>query len=347
MIPLGILLFLLLVFIVLFYGLQRYIVYGQDGVYLDFSGQGQAQSDGMGPSSVDYGVVAEIVYDEADYSEIQTTAGEDLSPVKALYLSAEQVTAETLGSISAQLSSIGANALVLEMKGTQGTLGWYSSVPLASSYGTNGTLDIASAVAPLKEEGIWLVARISCCIDEYMAIRNAPLALATAAGTVYSDTAGIWLDPSNTDVRQYTADLAAELLSLGFDEVLLSDLYVPQPTDGTELVFSQVGSVELTPDIIMSGYALTVRDAVEAAGGKLSVVCDANAWRGGATDSNGQDPELFSRVFDRLYWLTDGNTVTSDMQIVGQAISQDQLASRFVPIMYNTSTTESWAYPYG
>lgn len=222
----------------------------------------------------------------------------DLSPVKALYLSAEQVTAETLGSISAQLSSIGANALVLEMKGTQGTLGWYSSVPLASSYGTNGTLDIASAVAPLKEEGIWLVARISCCIDEYMAIRNAPLALATAAGTVYSDTAGIWLDPSNTDVRQYTADLAAELLSLGFDEVLLSDLYVPQPTDGTELVFSQVGSVELTPDIIMSGYALTVRDAVEAAGGKLSVVCDANAWRGGTTDSNGQDrsrPRLRSR----------------------------------------------------
>ena len=32
------------------------------------------------------------------------------------------------------------------MKTTQGTLGWYSSVPLATSYGTNGTLDIASTL---------------------------------------------------------------------------------------------------------------------------------------------------------------------------------------------------------
>ncbi len=329
-------------FLVLFYGLQRYIVYGQDGVYLDFSGEAQSQPGTPG-GTVDYGVTAEIVYDEADYSDVQYSAGQGLTNMKALYVSGSQVTAETLGSIGSQITALGANALVLEMKTTQGTLGWYSSVPLATSYGTNGTLDIASAIAPLKEQGVWLVARISCCVDEYMALRNTPLALATANGTVYSDSTGLWLDPSNTDVRQYTADLAKELLSLGFDEVLLADFVVPQPADGTELVYSQVSSVSLTPEIILSGYAMAVRDAVEGSG-RLSVLCDAQSWRTGSTDS-GQDPELFSKVFDRLYWVTDGSTAASDMQIVGENVPQDQLSSRFVPIMYATST-ESWVYPY-
>ncbi|MGE4352804.1 MAG: putative glycoside hydrolase [Oscillospiraceae bacterium] len=333
---------MLILFLVLFYGLQRYIVYGQDGVYLDFN---QNQTEQVG-KDVPGDVSVDIVYDDPDYSDIQTTAGQDLEPIKALYLSSDAVTAENLADIQTQLAARGANALVLEMKNPKGVLSWYSSVPLAVSYGTNGTADLSESISKLKDSGIYLVARISCCVDEYMALRNSPVALATSEGRVYSDDNGMWLDPSNSDVQNYVIDLSDELIDLGFDEILLANFAHPTDSDGTSLSYSQQSSVSLTPKVIISSFALSVREAVEAKGGKLSVLCDANSFRNGLADQTGQDPDVFGKVFDRYYWTTDASVLTSDMAIAAQSIPQDSLSARFVPIMFSTDSTESWVYPY-
>lgn len=328
----------------LFYGLQRYIVYGQDGVHLDFSG---GQTSVEGPQNVITGVHAEIVYDAPNYADLETGAGQDLTPVKALYLTSSQVTAEKLGDVRSQMDAMGANALVLEMKNPQGVLSWNSDVQLSTSYGTNGTADLRESLAFLKEQGVYLVARISVCVDEYMALHNTPLALATTEGRVYSDSTGVWLDFSNSDVQNYTAELARSLLRLGFDEIMLANFEHPILTGDTTLAFSQQSSITLTPTIILSGFAQSLRSAVDELGGRLSVFCNTNSFRNGLSAQTGQDPVLFGKVFDRLYWTTDGSALSSDMETVTQALPRNELGTRFVPILFATGSTESWVYPIG
>ena len=240
---------------------------------------------------------------------------------------------------------MGANALILEMKDPQGMLSWNSDVQMAVSYGTNGSADLAESLHFLKEQGVYLVARISTCVDEYMGLRNTPLALATAEGRVYSDDSGIWLDFSNAEVQSYTAEVAKSLLRLGFDEIMLANFEHPVLSIGVELAYSQQSSIALTPTIIISGFAQSMRDAVDEVGGRLSVFCDANSFRSGLDEQTGQNPVLFGKIFDRLYWTTDGNALSSDMELAAQAIPRNELASRFVPILFATGSTESWVYP--
>ena len=332
-----------ILFLILFYSLQKFIVYGQDGVSLDFSSH--QSSVPAGPAAPG-GVSVDVIYDNPNYSDIKTTAGEELDPIKALYLSFQAVTPENLSTIGAQLDARGANALVLEMKNSKGVLSWNSTVALAASYGTNGTTDLTESIKALKDSGVYLVARISCCVDEYMAIRNSPIALATTEGKVYSDDTGLWLDPSNSNVRNYVIDLSEALLDLGFDEIMLANFAHPSVADGSTLSYSQLSSTTLTPKIIISSFAISVRDAIEEKGGKLSVLCDANSFRNGLADKTGQDPEVFGKVFDRYYWTTDSNVLSSDMETAAQSIPQASLSTRFVPIMFGTGSTESWMYPY-
>ena len=340
-------LFCLIIFLGLFYVLQKFIVYGQDGVYLDFTGESTTVVQPGSPGTVPLSVKAEIVFDEPDYSDIDTTAGQELESVKALYLTADKVNAEALGDIRGTMDAMGANALVLEMKTTQGVLSWNSSVQLAASYGVNGTADLTESIAFLKEQGVYLIARISVCVDEYMAMRNTPLALATTDGRVFKDDSGFWLDPSHADVQKYTAELIKNLIGMGFDEVMLADFQHPSLTGETQLAYSQLSSIILTPRIILSGFALSMREAAEQAGGKLSVYCNAHSFRNGLTEQTGQDPVAFGKAFDRLYWTTDRNAIASDMETVSQAVPRTSLATRFVPIMYGGADTESWMSPVG
>jgi len=297
-------------------------------------------------ATVPSGVVAEIVFDEPDYSSLETSAGQELESIKALYLTADKVTAEKLGDIRSAMDSAGANALVLEMKTPKGVLSYYSGVQLATSYGVNGTADLSQSINFLKEQGVYLVARISVCADEYMAMRNAPLALATSEGKLFSDDNGLWVDFSSVEIQNYTAALIKELIAMGFDEVMLDNFLHPIVPEGTSLAYSQLSTIELTPQVIISGFALAMRDVADEAGGKLSVNCNVQSFRNGLSAQTGQDPIVFGKAFDRLYWATDGNALPSDMETVSRAIPRNSLGTRFVPIMYGANT-ESWMYSAG
>jgi hypothetical protein len=94
------------------------------------------------------------------------------------------------------------------MKPPDGQLAWASQVRLADSYGVNGTAALGETVTALKAQGVYLVAALSCCVDERMATRNLPLALRDSSGGLYRDGAGYWLDPYNKDARAYILDLS-------------------------------------------------------------------------------------------------------------------------------------------
>ena len=333
---------LLVIFLILFYGLQRFIVYGQDGVHLEFTPRETEPQSDLPPVLPGTGVQAEIVYDAPDYSTLDLHAGQGLSPMRAMYLSADRISPASLEAVKALMDARGANALVLEMKSPKGELSWKSDLPLAVSYDVNGEADLAPQLAALKEQGVYLAAKISVCRDTNMAQRNVPLALKTANGMVYTDTEGSWLDPSNTEVRLYTAAVAESLLSLGFDEIILADFVHPAVPAGTELRYAQTSSVGLTPRIVLSAFALDLRNAVDARGGRLSAYCDADSFRAGNAETTGQDPDLFGKAFDRLCFPTSPYTYASDTELLAWYMPREELPARFVAVTDAPGSAQSY-----
>ena len=103
--------------VLLFYGLQKYIVITNDGLRLELPmlmEDTPTQTDGEGNVTHSFEQVdAELEIGEPDYSNIKATAGENLSELKAVYVPAASVTAAGVDGYLAK--STGANAVLLEI----------------------------------------------------------------------------------------------------------------------------------------------------------------------------------------------------------------------------------------
>lgn len=304
----------------LFYYLQRYIVYDKDGLRLDLSARREellrpGTDETPQPVAVPH-VDVEIVVEQRDYSEIETDAGNNLAALHAVFVPAKDVTENTLKFYAGRMGDF--NALVLELKDAEGFLRWHSGVPTADSFAVNGDLELRELLAPLKEQGVWLVAQISTLNDTAMAQRNAPIALKTAVtGQPFADAAGGWLDPYSDSTREYLLSLILELKDLGFDEVLLTGVACP---DSDALAFSK--TMTQTPDSVtaVSSFALWLRERAEALGFRVSAVIDHDALVSETGSAKGQNPVLFFKAFDRVAVETNFDTFTADIAALETAL---------------------------
>lgn len=295
----------------LFYDLQKYIEYERDGLRLVFDRDETSDTQTVDDTVIGEAVTnAQIVMKTPDFTDMESMVAGGLEHMKAMYVGEDNVKADTLSYYPGIMSSSGTayNALVLNIKSADGYLRYYSNVPLTTSYGVNGTENLKDAMAALSEQGIWLVAEVSCLVDNAMAVRNAPLALRNATGGVMADENGSWLDPFHPDVRGYISALMAELANMGFDEVLLTNMSFPTAT----VQFSQ--PMTAAPDGLssVSSLAKYLRGEADELGIKLSAVLDGKAMRDGSSASIGQDAEFFLKVFDRVYVETDIDNYAAD-----------------------------------
>jgi len=308
----------------LFYHLQRYIVYDKDGLRLDLSAQREeilhpGQSEVVDAPSTFVPVDVEIVVKEKDYSELVTSAGSNLQPIKAVSVPAAEVSESVLKYYSSNMGDF--DTLILELKAEDGFLRWHSSVAMADSFAVNGTLELAESVTTLKENGVYLVARLSVLSDALMAQRNVPIALKNAAsGGAFTDGKGnYYLDPYSSGTRDYLRSLISELQAIGFDEILLDGFVCP---DSEYLQFSQSMTQTPTPATALSSLALWLREQADAIGIKLSVVMEPDALRS-ETVLLGQNPVLLFRVFDRVAVETDFDHMETDLSAMEAALGSD------------------------
>lgn len=224
---------LITLIVVLFYGMQKYAVITKEGVSIELPilNEGKTTIDAQGNEVKVFAPVdAEVVYDTPDYSYIKAEAGKDVPELRAIFVPAENINREKLQEYVGRLSL--GNALVLEMKPRSGILMWDSMATEAMNYGlstpTELTAEMPTIVSDIKERDIYLVAQISCCLDELFASRSTTITLRRAdTGGNYMDDYGTWLDPYNMNVRNYVVELAKELYAMGFDEVVLADIMHP------------------------------------------------------------------------------------------------------------------------
>lgn len=330
--------------LLLFYGLQKYIVYTPNGVSLELpllAGNTASPAAESGGEAAVSGPDAKLVIDQTDYSDIEATAGADLTAVKAIYVPFDSVTADGITKAAGRLNK--GNALVLELKTASGKLAWASAEREATAYDLAGSTDLKSAVKALKaaKPNVWLVGELCCCVDDLMAERNSPLALKKADGSAYTDDTGAWLDPTNAELRTYIADLAKELADMGFDEVLLSQVCGPD-TDPAGLAFSATSTGDAAASAV-TGFSLAVTRALAGSGVKVSVVAARAAISQSADNHNGQKIEALMKVFDRVYCYTSASEYKTYQDDCAAFCTVGDIADRFVPVCSGSlPDTDCW-----
>lgn len=322
--------------VVLFYALQQYLVYDQSGVTLQLpfmQTEAPVVAEDNGTSVQAYEPVAvQVVYDEPDFSDVDLGGWDSLKPTRTRFISYADAVSETrLAAAISNATSGDFTGVVLELKNKSGQLAWASECELAVAYGTAGTMDYTETIAALHEQGYTVAAQISCCADELMATRNWPVTLQLVSGTPYKDSNGVyWLDPYNRSIRSYIADLVAELAAMGFDEIILANLYHPI-SDGT-FIYSVTLQTAADPVVAVSQMG---RRAVEAAAGTdtaVSILIDGDSLRSGRGAQTGQDLSILWRIFARIYCPTDAWSAADDMELAIDSMNAGDAGVRFVPV---------------
>lgn len=332
--------------VMLFYGLQKYIVVTNSGLHLeipfledDSSRTAQTDDDNVVRQSFEP-VNAQLEVGQADYSNIKATAGEDLSAVKLVYVPASSVTASGVESYLSKYPD--ATGVLLDVKTVTGMLVWESQADIAKGYGTSGTVDLKSIVSSLKESSKYVAVRMCCFVDNTLASRYTQLTLKTTAGQAYSDSSGAWLDPTNATVRSYITSLCSELSKMGVDEIVLLGMRLPE-VSGIEFAYSSTSAVKPTPITAVSGFGISVTRAMRSASAKMSVqITSSSAFESGGDTVTGQSADILFKVFDRVYYSTESASASDIVTKCADFVKLGDVKMRVVPIRSAAPGTDCW-----
>jgi hypothetical protein len=187
---------------------------------------------------------ATLVVKRPGYRLAEVEAGANLAidvmleafEARALY--APAAVFETAGRLDAMLDLLDrteANAMVIDVKETDGRLYYATDLQAAAEVGAireSPVFDLNELLPMLKERGIYTIARMVSMKDNTSAAARPELAVRNlATGEPWRDNiGGAWLDPSAPGVGEYLAAIAGDLAAKGFDEVQLD--YIRFYSDG-------------------------------------------------------------------------------------------------------------------
>ena len=332
---------LLLVFLLSFSLLPQYLVYYRDGVnmvvpMLQDSGEGYKLTAATPPQPYPGIVSADYQVAQPDYSTLDFGAGAGLHYLQGYFVPYNKVSESGLETAVKEAQRSSVKGLVLEMKDENGKLAWLSGVAAAASYGVNGSWDPSAELAELKAQGWFLAAELSCAVDTSLATGFPELALKDMTGKPYTDGAGSWVDPWSRDVRSYISQLCEDLISLGFDEIILTHVEHPLAEVGYT---RQIGS-SLDRTACTMNFAISVRQSIEPSMKKSGVRLSAELSRDTLTNTaaNGQSLENMLKVFDRVVLPT--TTYSEDAKIFVE--NHIDSTVRFVPQMSWCFSGGSW-----
>ena len=162
----------------------------------------------------------------------------ELQPFEARALYAPSAVFEAPGRLDEMLALLErteANALVIDVKETDGRLYYETDLETAAELGAvreAPIFDLEELLPMLKERGIYTIARMVVMKDNTSAAARPELAVRNSAtGEPWRDNiGGAWLDPSAPGVAEYIASIAGDLAARGFDEVQLD--YIRFFSDG-------------------------------------------------------------------------------------------------------------------
>lgn len=212
------------------------------------------------------------------------------------------------------LTAAGQNAFCVTMKTDDGQVQYLSAV---SGVSLSGTAADASVVLPeLLKSDAYSIARISCLRDSLYAKANVDAAgLKNTGGYIFYDGNNEnWLDPAKQGTRDYLCALAKECASMGFDEILLTDLSYPTVGKLSKIDYgSDADTSSQFNDHArqLSGCLQAIQDALKGSDVKLSIeLSEAVLSNGGIDETAGIDfQNTLADYVDRVYVPTTQDKV--------------------------------------
>ena len=349
-IPFVILLAIISLGMVTFYGLQKYAVINKDSfsIELPILADKNAVFDSQGHEIKSFDPVnVSVVLEEPDYSGIEAVAGEKVKPMRAIFVPYTDLNHDKLQEYVGRLNQ--GNALLLEMKPRSGQLMWESQAEMAVNYGISVPSETTAAVrdflAEMEEKDIYLAAQISCCIDNLLPTRTSAYTIKNEVGMNYQDEKGLWLDAYNEAVRKYAAQMAQELFDMGFDEVVLADVAHPTLTEPVTLLYTNEISSQRDTSLAVCGFAVSVaRQLQDRESGALSIYCDTRPGLVKPDLTTGQDARLFMKLYDRVYLKTDKSAYPYNVEDIQSNVTIGSVYDRLMPVVENyiPSDNSSW-----
>ena len=339
--PFLVLLVLFSLILVLFYGMQKYAVISKDGVKIELpilSDGSSVTVDSEGHAVRQFQPVSvPLTFDEADFGYVKSNAGKNAPPVRAIFIPSVNVNPDKIIEYAARL--VAGNALVLEMKPRSGVCLWESHAYMAMAYSLTQQNDITAAmpemIEKLKSQNIYLVAQISCCIDELLPTRTTAYCIHTETGLNFTDGLGTWLDAYNLDLRTWIAEMVQELYDLGFDEVVLADVAHPSLAEAIPLLYTREISTPRSTVAAVCGLAAGVADKLRDREKVLSIYCKTREALVRDDFTTGQNAVLFMRLYDRVYLETDKYTYSYNVEDIANNVRVGNVYDRLVPVVVN------------
>ena len=327
--------------LVLFYGMQKYAVISKDGVKIELpilSDGSSVTVDSEGHAVRQFQPVSvPLTFDEADFGYVKSNAGKNAPPVRAIFIPSVNVNPDKIIEYAARL--VAGNALVLEMKPRSGVCLWESHAQMAMAYSLTQQNDITAAmpemIEKLKSQNIYLVAQISCCIDELLPTRTTAYCIHTETGLNFTDGLGTWLDAYNLDLRTWIAEMVQELYDLGFDEVVLADVAHPSLAEAIPLLYTREISTPRSTVAAVCGLAAGVADKLRDREKVLSIYCKTREALVRDDFTTGQNAVLFMRLYDRVYLETDKYTYSYNVEDIANNVRVGNVYDRLVPVVVN------------
>lgn len=183
---------------------------------------------------------------------------------KGLYLTVYGIASAKLRSAALEaVRENNLNALVIDLKGDRGIIPFKVDLPLAEEIGAQKLIlvkDMKGLIAGLKEQGLYLIARIVVFKDDPLAAAKPHLAVKNKGGAVFRDREKLrWVDPFKREVWDYNIAIAKIAAELGFDEVQFD--YVRFP-DNRGTGFSQPANEESRTEAV-TGFLAAAYKALE------------------------------------------------------------------------------------
>jgi len=340
-VPFIVLLALFSVMLVLFYGMQKYAVISKDGVKIELPILNEGNTvtmDSEGHAIRRFEPVSmPVIFDPSDFTYVKSNAGKNAPPVRGIFIPSVNVNPSKIIEYAARL--VAGNALVLEMKPRSGVCLWESHANMAVAYSLTQVNDLTAAmpeiIEKLKAQDIYLVAQISCCIDELLPTRTTAYCIHTETGQNYTDGLGTWLDPYNLDLRTWIAEMVQELYDLGFDEVVLADVAHPSLAEPVPLSYTREISTERSTVAAVCGLAAGVADKLRDRDKVLSIYCKTREALVRDDYTTGQNAVLFMQLYDRVYLETDKFTYEYNVGDIESNVRVGNVYDRLVPVVVN------------
>ena len=310
----GLVLALILLFIFCrFVYLQRFLVYGEGNVSLDYEMQLNPSREPDQPDSIP-SFSLEIVED--DSQSAASFAEGPLMPLKGYYVTTSMLL--DLPSVKNALDSMEEPpvALLFEMKSVYGN--FYYDTDISGTYTSSADIEGIEALINryAKDGKTYLAARIPAFTDNNFALDNQSSGLPLKSGALWMDDNNCyWLDPMSEDVQGFLVSMAMELAEMGFDEIVFDGFRMP---DSKNIVYD---AGEWTREEAAAEAAKVLKTAL----GDLPVRV-----------SFGSESPLVAAYTDRVYLTTDNGSKVADMvaevapyleypdaQIVFQTASRD------------------------